>query len=103
MPAETLRQKQSRFVKLLAQLICHAYAMGYELTLPDPRLPHKKNSLHYIGLAQDFNLFSSGKYLKSTEAHRPLGEYWESLGGSWGGRFSDADGNHYSLEYNGVK
>jgi len=28
-----------------------------------------------------------------------LGEYWESIGGSWGGRFGD--GNHYSLKYKG--
>ncbi|HAO1973206.1 TPA: M15 family peptidase, partial [Escherichia coli] len=31
------------------------------------------------------------------------GEYWESIGGTWGGRFSRADGNHFSLEHNGVK
>ncbi|HBJ0947911.1 TPA: M15 family metallopeptidase, partial [Escherichia coli] len=32
------------------------------------------------------------------------GEYWESLGGSWGGRFkSRPDGNHFSLEHNGVR
>jgi len=30
-----------------------------------------------------------------------LGEYWEGMGGSWGGRFSD--GNHFSLTHNGVK
>jgi hypothetical protein len=25
-----------------------------------------------------------------------LGEYWELIGGTWGGRFKNPDGNHYS-------
>ncbi|EIH4172001.1 M15 family metallopeptidase, partial [Escherichia coli] len=56
-----------------------------------------------LRLAVDFNLFINGKYQADTDAYRPLGEYWESIGGTWGGRFSRADGNHFSLEHNGVK
>ena len=59
------------------------------------------NSLHYIRLAIDLNLFEAGKYLRSSKDHAVLGLYWESLGGSWGGRFGD--GNHYSLEHKGVR
>ncbi|EPX9918545.1 M15 family metallopeptidase, partial [Escherichia coli] len=62
-----------------------------------------RNSLHTLRLAVDFNLFINGKYQADTDAYRPLGEYWESIGGTWGGRFSRADGNHFSLEHNGVK
>jgi len=52
----------------------------------------------------DFNLFINGRYQDKSEAYLPLGEYWESLGGSWGGRFkSNPDGNHFSLEHNGVR
>ena len=51
----------------------------------------------------DFNLFKDGKYLTATEDYTQLGEYWESLGGCWGGRFSSADGNHFSLEHEGCK
>jgi hypothetical protein len=99
-----LLDKQMQFVSMLGKLICHAQTMGYQLTFPDPRLPHMKNSLHYIGLAQDLNLFINGKFMASTEAHQPLGEFWESIGGSWGGRFKPkTDGNHYSLEYQGRK
>lgn len=65
------------------------------------KMPHMPNSLHYIGLAIDLNLFKNGEYLKDTNDHKELGEFWESLGGSWGGRFND--GNHYSLEHNGRK
>jgi hypothetical protein len=61
-----------------------------------------KNSLHYQGLAKDVLLFDSNNiYLSKTEDHKEFGEYWESLGGTWGGRFSD--GNHYSIAYGGYK
>lgn len=110
----TLRQKQSKFVSMVARLIAHAETLGYELTFGDayrdPRLHgavgEKKgygaaNSLHKERLAVDFNLFKNERFLSSTAAHEPLGLYWESLGGSWGGRFND--GNHYSLEHKGRK
>lgn len=112
--AETLGQKQRRFVKMVSKLIDFAYANGYELTFGDayrdPRLHgemgikkgygHSKSN-HKIRLAVDFNLFKDGKFLTPSEDHKPLGEYWESIGGTWGGRFND--GNHYSLEHNGTK
>lgn len=110
----TLREKQSLFVRMLADLVIWAYDHGYELTtgdgFRDPRVfgvqgefrgYGRSYSNHKIRLAQDYNLFKDGKYLAATEDHRPLGEYWESLGGTWGGRFND--GNHYSLEHEGHK
>lgn len=112
----TLGEKQRKFVKMISQLIDYAYANGYELTFGDayrdPRLHgavgEKKgygaaSSVHKDRLAVDFNLFKDGKFLSSTEDHAVLGAYWESLGGSWGGKFSNADGNHYSVEYQGRK
>lgn len=99
----TLRQKQSKFVKMIALLILYAYEQGYELTFGDAWAHdgHMLKSLHYIRLAFDLNLFKNGIYLSSTESHRPLGEFWESLGGSWGGRWGD--GNHYSYPHQGRK
>ena len=112
--SETLRQKQSRFVSMLPGLINKALELGYEITLGDgfrdPRVfgdvgiklgyGHAK-SCHKLRLAIDLNLFKDGKFLEGTEAHKPLGEYWESQGGTWGGRFQD--GNHYSIEHEGMK
>jgi len=97
----TLREKQSRFVWMVSRLIRYAYNLGYEMTFGDAwaRDGHKENSNHYIRLAMDLNLFRAGQYLDRTEDHRVLGEYWEAIGGSWGGRFGD--GNHYSLEHDG--
>lgn len=99
---------------MVVQLISQAGKMGYEVTLGDafrdPRLHGPmgvkmgyghKNSCHKLRLAIDLNLFKNGVFLEGTEAHRPLGEWWESQGGTWGGRF--ADGNHYSLENGGYK
>ena len=112
----TLGQKQRAFTQMIAQLIDFAYANGYELTFGDayrdPRVHgavgEKKSyssasSLHKERLAVDFNLFRDGKFLARTDDHRQLGEYWESIGGAWGGRFSSPDGNHYSMEWNGYK
>lgn len=109
---ESLGEKQKKFTLMIAQLIIFAYSKGYKLTFGDayrdPRvfgdIGEKKGygrskSNHKIRLAVDFNLFLHGQYLTSTEDHRPLGEFWESIGGSWGGHFDD--GNHYSLEYDG--
>lgn len=112
----TLGQKQRKFTLMVAQLIQWAYEKGYELTLGDayrdPRVHGEvgakksyssANSLHKERLAIDLNLFKNQVYLTSTEDYLPLGEYWESIGGAWGGRFSQADGNHFSLEHNGRK
>ena len=104
----TLRQKQELFAKLLVQLISHAHVKGYGITFGDFHRSQEEatrlgfpNSLHTQRLAADLNLFKNGRYLRSTEAHRELGEYWESLHElcRWGGRFQD--GNHYSLTHGG--
>lgn len=110
----TLGQKQRKFTFMVCQLIQFAYDKGYELTFGDafrdPRLfgqlgekkgYGKSSSNHKQRLAVDLNLFKDGKYLTETSDHQVLGEYWESIGGSWGGRFND--GNHYSLEHNGYR
>jgi hypothetical protein len=105
MKNDTLRQKQSRFVRMVGLLIDYAYLQGFELTFGDAYAltGHKANSLHGKRLAIDLNLFRNGEYLTTTEAHLPLGEFWERIGGTWGGRFSTPDGNHYSLEHEGVR
>ena len=102
----SLRKKQSKFLKMTTLLKLYADLLGYELTYGDAhrdeRCPYgHPQSLHKDRLALDLNLFKDGVYLTDTENHRPLGEFWEFIGGSWGGRWDD--GNHYSLEHNGRK
>lgn len=113
LPIVTLREKQSLFANLAALLIIEAQNQGFEVTFGETyRSPEEaarlaalgkgiKNSLHCQRLAIDLNLFRDGKYLSSTESHRPLGEWWEQQHPlcRWGGHFND--GNHYSLEHGG--
>lgn len=106
MTEESLLEKQQRFTRMIARLIYWAEDHGYKLTFGDayrdPRCGYGQPfSLHKKRLAVDLNLFKDGKYLQTTEDHKELGEFWESIGGSWGGRFRD--GNHYSLEHEGMK
>lgn len=114
----TLGERQRVFVRLVGELIQFAYAQGFELTFGEAyRTPEQSalnakagkgiaNSLHGLRLAIDLNLFKDGVYLETSEAHRPLGEFWKSLHPDccWGGDFTPrADGNHYSLTYGGIK
>lgn len=112
----TLGDKQRLFTRLLVKLLDFAHTRGYELTLGDayrdPRLHgevgeakgygHRKSG-HKLRLAQDLNLFKDGIYLTQDKDHEPIGLYWETLHPlcRWGGRFKD--GNHYSLEHEGIK
>ena len=91
---------------MVGQLIAYADSLGYELTFGDayrsPKVKYgHKRSLHRKRLAVDLNLFIDGKWMKKTKDFRKLGQHWESLGGSWGGRFGD--GNHFSLAHGGMR
>lgn len=113
-----LRQKQSIFAELVAELILKAFDLRYEVTLGEAwrsreeaeRLASiglgSKKSLHCDRLAIDLNLFKNGKYLTKTEDYTELGEWWESQSTDeytccWGGRFMD--GNHFSVGHGGRK
>ncbi len=91
--------RQALFTRMVAALINYATELGYDLTFGDAyaKTGHRKDSFHYERLAVDFNLFIDGVYQETTESHKPLGEYWKSIGGTWGGDFKNPDGNHYSL------
>ena len=113
----TLGDKQRLFAVMIAELILWVNEQGYQVTMGDAfRSPNvfghmgqskgygHRNSNHKLKLAVDLNLFKDGQYLSATEDHRFIGEYWESLNDMcrWGGRFSNPDGNHYSMVHNGT-
>lgn len=114
--ASEQRRLQHRFARLVPRLFDKAFALGFEVTIGDayrdPKVfgelgqfkgyGHPK-SAHKARLAIDLNLFLKGEYLEGTEAHRQLGEWWEKQDElcRWGGRFGD--GNHYSMEWQGVR
>jgi len=91
---------QLEFSQMVSLLISFANLKGYGVTLGDAyrdkRCPYgSEKSFHHKRLAIDLNLFKNGIYLTETEDHKELGEFWEFIGGTWGGRWND--GNHYSL------
>lgn len=104
----SLHYKQLLFNKMFFKLLLKAEELGYEWKIGWSYRPVEvakalgfEKSLHTILLAIDLELYKNGKYLTKTEDHRELGDYWESIGGTWGGRWND--GNHYSLEHEGIK
>ena len=94
----SMSQDQRDFGAALGAFLIWLYREGYEVTLGDAYATsgHSEHSFHYKRLAIDLNLFIDGVYQTSTEAHRPLGEQWKKMGGTWGGDFPRKDGNHYS-------
>jgi len=113
----TLREAQCEFTRCVSKLIAFATDCGYELTFAEAYRPPAQamamaqsgrgivRSLHIKRLAVDFNLFRNGSFLTDTHSHKVLGDYWTTLHplARWGGDFSKPDGNHYSLEWEGVK
>ena len=88
-----LSEKQQLFTVMIASLIHFAQEKGYRLTFGEAYRTPEQAALNA----------KKGSGITNSAAYRPLGEYWESIGGSWGGRFSKPDGNHFSLEHNGVR
>lgn len=120
----TLGEKQRIFAENIGKLIQWCYVNDFEVTFGEATRPPEvakiyaqqgrgiTNSLHRIRLAVDLNLFvditeggDEDIYMPNSEAYRPLGDYWKSLDAlnRWGGDFSKPDGNHFSMEHNGVK
>ena len=91
---------QALFAQKIARLILYIESEGYHVTFGDASAykadgRHTSFSKHYERLAIDLNLFDAEwNWMQETSDHTKFGEYWESLGGTWGGRFRD--GNHYS-------
>ncbi|KKL78075.1 hypothetical protein LCGC14_2028420 [marine sediment metagenome] len=90
---------QALFAHKIARLILYIESEGYHVTFGDAfaSTGHSRESKHYERLAIDLNLFDAEwNWMQKTSDHQKFGEYWESLGGTWGGRFKRKDGNHYS-------
>jgi len=108
-----LLAKQQKFTVMVASLIKFLTEKGYGITFGEAWRPPEqaalnaakgigiKNSLHGDRLAIDLNLFLDGVFLQNPKGYELAGQYWETIGGTWGGRFGDA--NHFSLTHDGRK
>lgn len=114
----SLREARVLFTSLAAKLPGKAEVLGLELAYDQVKRPPElaklyaqqgkgvEQSAHLNGLAVDVLLYAPlGQYLTKTEDYSQLGEFWKSLHPlcRWGGDFSKKDGNHFSLEYGGLK
>jgi hypothetical protein len=114
----TLGEKQELFMECLAKHLTWLFANGYKVRggelqrAPATAAANAKsgagisNSLHIIKLAIDLNLFRDGKFLSDTADHAASGTHWKSLHPlcRWGGDFKTRpDGNHLSIEHEGVR
>jgi len=116
-----LLEKQKEFSVLIADFILRIKHIGYDCTLGEAWRPPEMvkiyadrkvgslKSVHLDRLAMDLNVFKNGILLTKTEDYKEIGELWESMGGSWGGRFKSSDGtpkpdgNHFSIAFMGRK
>jgi hypothetical protein len=113
-----LNKKQFYFGRQVAWLILAAGDLGLNVALgeayrsPETAAAYAKDgrgiakSLHTKKLAIDLHLFRGDTYLTRTEDYAALGAWWEAQSTNefkhcWGGHFSD--GNHFSIEHEGVR
>lgn len=103
-----LLEAQFAFMRALPKWMIGVQEMGYQLTegdgYRDDRCQYGSlSSKHKVRLAHDFNLFKNGKYVTTVEGWREAGEYWETFGGIWGGRWTSGQGsgdaNHLEWPY----
>lgn len=114
----TLGEKQRLFMRLMGEFLVWIYGQtGMEVVGGQLQRTQAEananaasgagiaNSLHIKCLALDLMLFINGVYKTDSESYRPLGEKWKSMHplARWGGDFHKPDGDHFSLEHEGVR
>jgi hypothetical protein len=110
---------------MLTRLLVFLERQGYDVVLGEVKRPQEMqklyfeqgktktlNSMHTRCLACDITLFKDGVWMKDPNDYKEMGEYWEFLGGRWGGRFGDDpntqeiegwDSNHVEWHENAVR
>ena len=109
----TTNEKQYEFTRILGRLLSFANAMELDISLREvQRFPDRQrqlvaegtsqtlNSKHLKALAADIILFENGQPVWDAghKDYLTLGEYWENLGGTWGGRWSFKDAVHFKYK-----
>lgn len=108
-----LRDKRIEFTDMLASLLLHGMSSGMDMAidwvkrdadtqakLVNSGASKTMKSKHINALAVDILLFEDGEYLTDGDhpSYRELGEYWESIGGVWGGSWGFKDSGHFEWD-----
>lgn len=115
----SLSEKQHLFMRLLGEFLVWIYTQpglavaGGQLQRTQAEASANaasgkgiEHSLHIKCLAIDLMLFVDGVYKTDTASYRALGDKWKSMHElcRWGGDFvSRPDGDHFSLEHEGIR
>jgi D-alanyl-D-alanine dipeptidase len=109
----TLSDKQCQFAGMVGRLLVYAASLAIRakvttwfrsLAEQQALLARKATrtllSKHRDGLAVDLAIIDrDGKYLTDSPLYQQLGEYWESIGGTWGGRWKTLhDRDHFEFK-----
>ena len=99
--------QQANFLLAACKLIEFATANGFavtggelERTAAQAALNAKAgigiaNSKHCSRMAIDLNFYVDGMLKADKKSLQVVGKYWESLGGTWGGRFTKLDDSRH--------
>ena len=100
--------RQAKFLLALTDLIKFATACGFKITggelertAEQAKLNARKgigiaNSLHCSRRAGDLNFYlPTGELVADKVRLEKIGKFWESLGGTWGGRFTKYDDSRH--------
>jgi hypothetical protein len=113
-----LRKRQFEFNHKLELLYGYIHSHGYNCVTDEVNRPPELSrlyaeqnkgrhpSIHELKLAADIDIFKADDPeskipLSDGKLFQDIGEYWESIGGTWGGRWGD--GRHFSHEYRWMK
>lgn len=104
----TLRQKQSEFLVMVSKLISFCAITGITVFVNEWYRTKERqaelvkqgkswtmNSKHIEGLAVDLIILKGKEVSWNNEDYKPLGEYWEKIGGIWGGSWKVKDSVHF--------
>ena len=103
-----LVDSQAKFLLDACKLIEYATANGWVVTGGELERTKEQaaiyakagkgiiNSMHCDRRAIDLNFYTKGGSLKADKVSlEVVGKYWESLGGTWGGRFTKLDDSRH--------
>ena len=103
-----LVRRQSKFLLNICKLVSFATALGYQVTAGEIERPRAlaklyakqkkgiEDSLHCSRLAAELYFYHGCVLVSGKHDLEAIGLYWESLGGIWGGRFTQYDdSNHF--------